>query len=134
MIEINPVTIRELHDQGVTAFYGDAGSDELLTRAGVREARVLVVTISDLMAARSAIVRARHLNPEIMIITRAVSRNEVRILREAGADEIIQPEFEAGLECTDHMLRTLGVPETDVRFIVGSHRIELYEDIGDDRR
>jgi CPA2 family monovalent cation:H+ antiporter-2 len=90
---------------------------------------VLVVTISDLMAARSAIVRARHLNPELTIITRAVSRNEVHILKEAGADEIIQPEFEAGLECADHMLRTLGMPDAAVRSIVNSHRFALYDDV-----
>ncbi|MEJ7901948.1 MAG: cation:proton antiporter [Thermomicrobiales bacterium] len=127
VIEINPVTTRELREKGVRAYYGDAGSDALLIRAGVREASVLVVTVSDLLASRAAVRRARALNPAITIITRAISRNDVQVLMDAGADEVIQPEFEAGLECVDHMLGTLGMSADQIAMIVAARRLSLYE-------
>ena len=127
VIEINPVIIRELRDRSIPAYYGDAGSDALLTRAGIMGSRVLVVTVSELLAARAAIRRARTLNPSITIITRAISRTDVQILKEAGADEVIQPEFEAGLECVNHMLRTLGMPDDEVATLVAARRDSLYQ-------
>jgi CPA2 family monovalent cation:H+ antiporter-2 len=127
VIDINPTTTRELRERGILAFYGDAGSEDLLVRAGIHSASVLVVTVSDLLASRAAIRRARQLNPDITIITRAVSRDEVRVLHEAGADEIIQPEFEAGLECVGHMLRTLGMQDDSVASIVNTRRQSLYD-------
>ena len=127
VIEINPVTIRELRLRGIEAWYGDAGSDELLIRAGIRHANILVVTVSDLLASRAAIRRARALNPAITIITRAISRQDVQVLKDAGADQIVQPEFEAGLECVDHMLHTLGMPEEEIATIIADRRQALYE-------
>jgi CPA2 family monovalent cation:H+ antiporter-2 len=127
VIEIDPVIVRDLREAGVRAYYGDAGSDALLIRAGIGQASVLVVTASDLLASRSAIRRARVLNPAITIITRAISRTDVQVLLDAGADEVIQPEFEAGLECVDHMLGTLGMSSDQIAMIVTAHRLALYE-------
>lgn len=126
VIEINPVTVRELRARGITAHYGDAGSEALLHRAGVEGARVLVVTITDLVAARAAIRQARLMNPTISIVTRAVTHGEVAIHREAGADEIIQPELEAGLEFVQHVMRRVGMTPTETRVLVAMQRAVLY--------
>ena len=128
VVEINPMTVRELRDRNVPAFYGDAGSDALLIRAGIERARVLVVTVTDLVAARAAIRRARVLNPGITIVTRATSRHEVDIHREAGADEIIQPEYEAGLQFVQHVLRRIGMSPDETGGIVASRRATLYKE------
>jgi CPA2 family monovalent cation:H+ antiporter-2 len=127
VIEINSITTRELRERGILAFYGDAGSEDILVRAGIRRASVLVVTVSDLLASRAAIRCTRLLNPNITIITQAVSRDEVRVLHEAGDNEIIQPEFEAGLECVGYMLRTLGMHDDSVASIVDTRRQSLYD-------
>ena len=126
VVEINPATVRRLRAQGVPAYYGDAGSDALLRRAGVERARVLVVTVTDLVAARAAIRHARSLNPGIAVITRAAARAEVALFQDAGADEIIQPEFEAGLDFVHHVLRRLGVSPQESTEIVAHRRSNLY--------
>lgn len=130
VIEINPGVVRDLRTAGVPVWYGDAGSEALLRRAGVREARVLVVTIPDLLAARNAIRQAKALNPAIAIVTRATSRQELQILREAGADDVIQPEVEAGLECVRHMLRFLGIPDREAGRVVAASRDSQYWNAG----
>ena len=126
VVELNPATVRGLRAKGVPAYYGDAGSDALLMRAGIERARVLVVTVTDLVAARAAIRHARALNPGIVVVTRATARSAVGLLREAGADEIIQPEFEAGLEFVHHVLRRLGASAHESAAIVAQRRADLY--------
>lgn len=126
VIEINPATVRDLRAQGIQAYYGNAGSDALLLRAGIMQARVLAVTVPDLVAARAAIVHAHALNPKIIVVTRATTRGGVPLLREAGADKIIQPELEAGLESVRHVLRELGVPRPEAATIVSEWRSLLY--------
>jgi CPA2 family monovalent cation:H+ antiporter-2 len=128
VIELNPATVRELRRQAVPAHYGDAGSGALLRRAGIERASVLVVTVTDLVAARAAIRQARELNPRLTIVTRATTQQEVAVLQEAGADEVIQPEFEAGLECVHHVLQTLGVPGEETAEIVANRRLSLYRE------
>jgi CPA2 family monovalent cation:H+ antiporter-2 len=68
----------------------------------------------------------RAANPGISIVTRATSRQELQILREAGADDVIQPEVEAGLECLRHMLRFLGLPDEEASRIVAASRDSQY--------
>ncbi|MGI8643217.1 MAG: cation:proton antiporter [Thermomicrobiales bacterium] len=126
VVEINPATVRDLRAQGIQAYYGDAGSDALLLRAGIMHARVLAVTVPDLVAARAAILHAHALNPKIIVVTRATTRGGVPLLREAGADKIIQPELEAGLESVRHVLRELGVPRPEAATIVSEWRSILY--------
>jgi len=128
VIEMNPIRVRELREQGVPAFYGDAASDALLHRAGIMETAILVVTVPDLVTARATVRRARALNPSVTIIARSASLQGLAILREAGADEVIQPEIEAGLECVRHMLAALGTSPIDSADILAMRRMLAYTD------
>ncbi|HYJ12001.1 MAG TPA: NAD-binding protein, partial [Thermomicrobiales bacterium] len=128
VIEMNPVTVRQLRDRGIPAFYGDAGSGSLLERAGILESRVLVVAIPDLVAVLAAIRHARRLNPDIAIIVRADTQHYVKMLVAAGADQVIQPELEAGLKSVEHMLGVLGMPTADATEELALRRRRLYGD------
>ena len=43
VIELNPAIVRDLRQQGIAAYYGDAGVEALLLKAGVERARTLAV-------------------------------------------------------------------------------------------
>jgi monovalent cation:H+ antiporter-2, CPA2 family len=128
VIELNPAIVRELRQQGRTAIYGDAGSDIVLRHAGVERARAVVVTTPDLVTAPAAVRHARRLNPGISIITRAIASKDVPMLRNAGANEIIQPEFEAGLESIRYVLREFGLSIKETTSIISRRRALQYED------
>ncbi len=130
VIELNPAVVRELRDKGVPAFYGDAGSEALLLRAGIERARTLAVATPDLVTARAAIQHARRLNPHIRVIARATTSREVDVLAEAGAHEVVQPEFEAGLEFVRRVLRWHGVPASEVMAILVRRRTGFYQPDG----
>ena len=134
VIEINPAIVRALRDQGIHAFYGDAGSEALLHRAGVERARTIAVTSNDLLTAQSAARTAQHLNPTIDIVTRASDAHQVTALRRAGSGEVVQPEFEAGLEFVRHVLRRQGVSARETTMILTRRRADFYADDTDDVR
>jgi CPA2 family monovalent cation:H+ antiporter-2 len=127
VIDINPAVVRDLRRRGIPAFYGDAGSDALLLRAGITRARSIAVATDDLVSSRAAIRHARLLNASISVVTRATKEDEVELLRTAGADEVVQPEFEAGMEFVRHVLRRHGVPAREVTAILGRRRSSYYQ-------
>ncbi|MBA2278426.1 MAG: cation:proton antiporter [Chloroflexia bacterium] len=127
VIEINPVIVRDLQRRGVTAYYGDAAAETLLRRAGIEEARTIAVTTPDLTVAMGTVRTARRLNPRIDIVTRANVGDEVELLRGQGATEVVQPEFEAGLEFVRHVLRRQGVSSRETQALVGHRRATFYQ-------
>ncbi|GIW04129.1 MAG: sodium/hydrogen exchanger [Thermomicrobiales bacterium] len=128
VIELNPAIVRDLRALGVEAYYGDAGSEALLRQAGIEHARTLAIATPDLITARMAIQTARRLNPGIRIIARSAGGAERDTLGEAGADEVVQPEFEAGLEFVRRVLRWHGVSSKETGALVTRRRAVFYGD------
>ncbi len=128
VIELNPAIVRDLRSLGIEAYYGDAGSEALLRQAGVEHARTLAIATPDLITARMAIQTARRLNPGIRIIARSAGGVERDTLGEAGADEVVQPEFEAGLEFVRRVLRWHGVSSKETGALVTRRRAVFYGD------
>ncbi|MCW2922839.1 MAG: sodium/hydrogen exchanger [Thermoleophilia bacterium] len=114
-----PVTVVELNARtetggddddlpvGTRVVFGDAARPEILARAGLLEARILVVTIPDPMAIRTIILQARQLAPDIEIVARGRYNIYVDDLAEAGADEVVDEETVTGLELADVAVRRL---------------------------
>jgi CPA2 family monovalent cation:H+ antiporter-2 len=126
VIELNPAIVRDLRARGIEALYGDAGSRAELEAAGIERARTVAVTTPDLMATQAVIREARVLNPEIHAIVRAPGTGDVRGLSAEGADEIVQPEFEAGLEFVRQVLGWQGIDATDTEDLVAARRQTVY--------
>ena len=126
VIELNPAIVRGLRDRGVTAYYGDSGSEPLLIRAGIQRARTIAVSVTDLVSAQAAVRIAKELNPTIDIVTRAMGAEGVEVLRAAGAAEVVQPEFEAGLEFVRHVLRRQGVSARETELFTARRRSQFY--------
>jgi CPA2 family monovalent cation:H+ antiporter-2 len=126
VIEINPAIARDLRQQGIIAHYGDSASEAVLRRAGAAEARSIAVSTPNLVTALATTRMARRMNPGVDITTRANSFAEVEELRESGATEIVQPEFEAGLEFVRHVLRRQGVSSREAQSLVNRRRAQFY--------
>ncbi|MEJ7838346.1 MAG: cation:proton antiporter, partial [Thermomicrobiales bacterium] len=126
VIEINSAIARDLRSQGIITHYGDSASEAVLRRAGAVDARSIAVTTPNLLAAMGTTRMARRLNPGVDIITRATQLGEVGELRDSGASEIVQPEFEAGLEFVRHVLRRQGVSGRETQTAVNRRRTLFY--------
>jgi CPA2 family monovalent cation:H+ antiporter-2 len=126
-IDLNAPKIRNLRAKGVLALFGDASQPTLLERAGVEHAKVIAITYPDFVTAQSAIQVARTLNPAIRVIARATASGEIGPLDATGADEIVQPEFEAGMEFVRQTLVWCALPDDTLSSTVAERRSAFYE-------
>jgi CPA2 family monovalent cation:H+ antiporter-2 len=115
VIERDPDVAADLRARGIPCLFGDAGHAELLHRAGTERARLVVVALPEIEAARLAVRAVKALNPQVPILARAHRRAEAEHLREYGASEVIQPELEAGATLVRHALRVVQVPSERAR-------------------
>ena len=127
VLELNAESVRAARAEGERILYGDATRKEVLHRACLEQARVLVVAISDPAATRRSVWLARQMNPDIHIIVRSRYMVELPELRDLGADEIIPEEFETSIEIFSRVLREYGVARHDISRQVEEIRREGYQ-------
>ncbi|MBP7125845.1 cation:proton antiporter [Myxococcota bacterium] len=136
VMELNADTVRQAQQAGEPVFYADVSSVEALSHARVREARALVLTISDPQALRRAVPAARKCAPDLPILVRTRYFSERPALLALGATEIVTEEVEAGIEMLVRLLDRIGVPrpERDRRLAEARCRTapETCEDPGKD--
>jgi CPA2 family monovalent cation:H+ antiporter-2 len=127
VLELNAEVVREAVKQGEPVHYGDSSRREVLHRANLEEARVLVIAISDPIATRRVVALAREMNPDIHIIVRTRYMSELPDLYNLRADEVIPEEFETSIEIFSRVLRQYHIPRNVIQREVDLIRDEGYE-------
>jgi CPA2 family monovalent cation:H+ antiporter-2 len=126
VVEYNPHVVRSLRARGVPVIYGDAANPAVLEHAHVERARLLAVLMPDRTATEQATRVSRGLNPRLDIVARASSVGDLERLRAAGATEVVQPEFEAGVEVIRHTLRRFGIGGLELTTLISGRRATFY--------
>jgi CPA2 family monovalent cation:H+ antiporter-2 len=91
---------------GESVFYGDATRPEVLEKAGLNDARALVVTIDDPDGAERLVAVARSMRPDLPVFVRA--RDRLHAARIAALGAIVVPEAtEASLQIAGRLLEQL---------------------------
>jgi monovalent cation:H+ antiporter-2, CPA2 family len=126
VVEYNPHVVRGLRARGVPVVYGDAANPAVLEHAHVERARLLAVLMPDRTATEQATRVGRRLNPRLDIVARASSAGELERLRAAGATEVVQPEFEAGVEVIRHAMRRFGIGGLELANLTAGRRATFY--------
>ena len=127
VVEADAARGEELSRQGIPTLYGDAANSEVLTHAGLRRARALVIAGPDEDASALVVTAARDLAPDLPIIARASSEDGTRHLAELGAQDVIHPELEGGLEIVRHTLLQLGFPLQEIYRYTDAVRRDHYD-------
>jgi CPA2 family monovalent cation:H+ antiporter-2 len=99
----------------------------VLEHAGVAQARVAVVAISDAAATRRVVALVRTLSPSCQIVTRTRYLREVEPLQAAGAHVVIPEELETSLEIVARVLAAYLVPRRDIEGFLSEIRAGGYE-------
>lgn len=114
-----PVTVIELNPRaetggtdddlppGTRVVFGDASRPEILQRANLSDARILVVTIPDPVGIRTIVAQARQLAPGVPIVARGRYNRFVDEIAAAGADDVVDEENVTGREMAEVALRRL---------------------------
>lgn len=95
VIEKNEIDRSQI-DFKVNHIMGDAREDHILTEAGIDKARALITALPDDAANVFVVITARHMKPELQIISRANVDSSEEKLRRAGANNVIMPDKVGG--------------------------------------
>ncbi len=105
--EQNREQVTRLREAGVHAVAGDAAEAEVLVQAHVARAATLVIAIADIVRTRQMLEIARMLNPNIEILVRSNSDEEVSLLERESVNRVFFGEQELAHSIVQHILSQL---------------------------
>ena len=103
--EQNRERVEDLRQQGMAAVSGNAADPAVLVQAHIANAAMLVVATPDPINVRQMVETARALNPDIEIVLRAHSDDELQLLRKDGIGTVFNGEEELARGMTGHILQ-----------------------------
>ncbi|PSL05210.1 voltage-gated potassium channel [Haloactinopolyspora alba] len=89
VVDPDPAAITEANDAGLVAVLGDATRADVLRRAGVPAARSVIITTARDDSSVLATLTCRQLNPEAEIIVSVREADNVNLVRQGGANEVV---------------------------------------------
>ncbi len=127
VVEEQERLVAGMRARGERAVFGDATRAEVLHRAGVAQAKLIVVTAPEPIRARRTVEVARELNPTIAVAVRTHSAQEQAffedLLHAPGArGRAIYAEREAALSLAHYTLQTLGRSDDEADMVIESLR------------
>ncbi len=111
VLDHNMDTIQLMRRFGFKGYLGDPTRPDILRRAGLMEARVLVVALDDPEAAIKLVRYARSQRPDLHIVARAYDRRTVFRLYQAGGDDIVREMFDGSVRAGRYVLENIGLSE-----------------------
>lgn len=112
---------------GDDIIYGDAGNLEILHSAGIDDAKVLIISISDHRIAIKILSMVRHRFPNLPILVRCRDQSELKQLKKLGATHVIAELFEASLTLSHHLLEILRISNEKVTELIQEIRNSDYD-------
>jgi len=125
VIEEKEETIQELQTRfpGLYIIPGDATKDEVLLEANIKDAHAIITALSLDADNLFVVVSSRTLNPNILIISRAVNAGTESKLYNAGANYVISPNIVEGMRMASVILRPTVVSFLEV--MIGGEGLAL---------
>jgi voltage-gated potassium channel Kch len=108
ILDNNPDNIQVLRKLGYKVYYGDATRPDLLEAAGAREARVLVVAVSDKSMSLKIVDLAKRNYPHLKILARSTDMDHAYELMDRGVEEPVDDTFESSVILGTKVLGHLG--------------------------
>jgi CPA2 family monovalent cation:H+ antiporter-2 len=126
IVETDLDTVKQEKANGERIQYGDATFGAVLEHVGIKNARVLIIGISDASATRKILEVAKGLNPNVYVIAKVRNLQEMKRLNALGADEIVPEEYETSVEIFVRLLEKYLVPRENIEKLVDDVRDNGY--------
>lgn len=127
VIDSDPTKRAELLDRDVTCIQGDATQDEMLREAGIDKARGLIAVTHSDPENLFITMSARQLNPNLMIVSRALTSEGERKMIRAGASRVILPYMLGAHQIAQAALRPNVVDFIEIATRTSTLDIEIEE-------
>jgi CPA2 family monovalent cation:H+ antiporter-2 len=129
VIENSEAAIQKLRHRQIPFIYGDADAEQVLAKTHIKAAKALAIALPDPVSTRLLLQRALAHAPQLDIIARSHTDQEIDLLTQLGAREVVQPEFEAALELGAHLLSTLGENPFEIQAVLDEIRGDRYQSV-----
>jgi CPA2 family monovalent cation:H+ antiporter-2 len=129
VVDNSESAVQHLRKENIPFIFGDADSELVLEKTSLETAKALAIALPDPASTRLLLERALNRVPSLDVIARSHSSKEIDVLTQMGAKEVVQPELEAALELSSHLLTTLGEPPQQIRSVVDWIRQDRYRSI-----
>ncbi|MBC2712782.1 MAG: potassium channel protein [Desulfosarcina sp.] len=127
VIEKNAARQAAMDEDGVLYLVGEASDENLLLKAGIKDAKALMTVVATDADNVFLTLIAKHLNPSLFIVARAIQNTAKRTLEAAGANKVISP-YDLGARRMAHaILRPTVIKFLELAFIDDSTDIQLEE-------
>jgi len=126
IVELDQRRVEQAKEAGMPVIYGDAGHETVLHAARIQSACLLLVTVPGIVVARSIVVHARRVKPNIPVVARTSDPEFLPVFGELAVREVVLPEFEAALEMTRQALLHLRLPVPEILRITEAERGDMF--------
>ena len=110
IVDYNPTVIETLEHQHLPFIYGDATDIELLHEIGIKQARLIVSTITDFSTNEQLVRFIHRTNPKVVIVCHADNYEEATSLYKHGATYVMLPHY-IGSERISSFIRKHGTSQ-----------------------
>jgi len=109
-IDIDPLRVKESREAGENILFGTSRQTEILSAAGLSNARLVVIAFGEDKQSVEVIQKVRLLSPDVQILVRTRNDDYLEKLKNAGANEVVPEILEGSLMLVSQVLSLTGVP------------------------
>lgn len=120
VIDINPSTITNKKDPRY--LFGDATKTEILEKAHIHTAKMMVITIPGTKQIDAINTRVHQMRPDLHVIVRTQYIQQLDDIQKTQHTDFVVGEFETSIEVLIRVLKNYGVESNDIHSFVGSTR------------
>ncbi len=125
-IIFDPAIVRKRQEKGEIVIYGDAINEPILHKAHVDTARVIVISVGNLITSMAVVEKVRDLNKHAVILVRTKHIEDIEELYRIGANQVIPEEFETAIELFDRAMTNFLIPREKIERAIGRIRKDNY--------
>lgn len=125
IIEADPRRIKKNEDLQKYILFGDASHDEVLHHAHIEEARLVVITITDVEVTKMLIHKLKSIHSDITIMVRNRKAVDLQAIEQAGADMIITDELETNMTIFTKTFAFYDLPYSESQSLIEEIMMEM---------
>lgn len=125
-IDIDPLRTTRAREAGENVLFGSSRQSELLHAAHLSEAKLVVIAFGEDKQSLEVIQKVRDLSPNVPILVRTRNDDQLAILQDAGANEVVPETLEGSLMLVSQVLSLSGVPFSKIFKLVQKERRNHY--------
>lgn len=125
-IDIDPLRTKTAREAGENVLFGSSRQAEILRAAHLSKAKLVVIAFGEDKQSAEVIQKVRSLSAEVPILVRTRNDDQLDMLHNAGANEVVPESLEGSLMLVSQVLSLTGVPFSKIIRRVQKERKDHY--------